>query len=94
VSKYGLFQLFKKLLSEIDKINGNTEDLSDVVKALKIKKEELENNLKKPIQGKILKKRTYKAYKWISFRYSTIKALIKMVFGEWTVLKKKGEMFE
>jgi len=94
VSKYGLFQLFKRLLGEIDKVNGDMENISGFVKVLKIKKEEMEMNLRKPIKGKLLKKRHYKVYKWISFRYSTIKALIKLVFGEWTVLKKKGEMFE
>jgi hypothetical protein len=77
--------------------NKNLEkdkDCSEIVRLMRMKKEEMDKNLSQPIKGKILKRRCYKAYKWISFRYSTVKTLIKLAFGEWTVAKKKGEMFE
>jgi len=92
VSKYWMYENFKRLLGEIEK-KKNEGDGSEIVKVLCMKKEEMERNLDKPMKGKLPKKRYYKAYKWISFRYSMVKKLIKLAFGEWTVVKRKGEVF-
>jgi len=91
VSKFGLFQEFKKLLCEIERNETVESSLRD---ALRKRKEELDQNLERIISEKKFKMKSYKAFKWISFQYCAIKSQIKNAFEEWTVSKKKGEQFE
>jgi len=87
-----LFQEFKKLQLAIE--NYDKTERSDIKEELLKKQAQLERNLERIINEKKISRKSYKAYKWVSIAYMSIKIQIKNLFGEWTFSKSKGEQFE
>ena len=88
-SKYWIFSSFKDMLTLIEKSELNEQ----VIVSLKDKRKFLMDNFEKVKELNLIKSATYGSLKWLSFRYTTVKAKLKEMFGEWTISKKKAEAF-